>query len=28
MAVVPVLGKKPKLVFHGSEELNNVLAAS
>ena len=28
MAVVPVLGKKPKLIFHGSEELNNVLAAS
>ena len=28
MAVVPVLGKKPKLIFHGAEELNDVLAAS
>ena len=28
MAVVPVLGKKPKLIFHGAEELNRVLAAS
>lgn len=28
MAVVPVPGKKPKLIFHGAEELNDVLAAS
>lgn len=28
MAVVQVLGKKPKLIFHGSEELNGLLAAS
>lgn len=28
MAVVPVPGKKPKLIFHGAEELNGVLAAS
>jgi hypothetical protein len=28
MAVVPVPGKKPKLIFHGAEELNRVLAAS
>ena len=28
MAVVPVAGKKPKLIFHGAEELNGVLAAS
>jgi hypothetical protein len=28
MAVVPVPGKKPKLIFHGDEELNDVLAAS
>ena len=28
MAVVPVAGKKPKLIFHGAEELNDVLAAS
>lgn len=28
MAVVPISGKKPTLIFHGSEELNNVLAAS
>ncbi len=26
MAVVPVPGKKPKLIFHGCEELNDVLA--
>ena len=26
MAVVPVPGKKPKLIFHGAEELNRVLA--
>ena len=28
MAVVPVPGKKPKLIFHGAEELNDMLAAS
>ena len=28
MAVVPVLGKKPKLIFHGADELNRALAAS
>ena len=28
MAVVPVPGKKPKLIFHGAAELNRVLAAS
>ena len=28
MAVVPVLGGKPKLIFHGSRELNDLLAAS
>jgi nucleoid DNA-binding protein len=28
MAVVPVPGKKPKLIFHGAQELNDVLAAS
>lgn len=28
MAVLPVTGKKPKLIFHGAEELNDVLAAS
>ena len=28
MAVVPVPGKKPKLIFHGAEALNEVLAAS
>ena len=28
LAVVPVPGKKPKLIFHGAEELNDVLAAS
>ncbi len=28
MAVVPVPGKKPKLIFHGAEELNDVLADS
>ena len=28
MAVVPVPGKKPKLIFHGAEELNDALAAS
>jgi hypothetical protein len=27
MAVVPVPGKKPKLIFHGAEELNDVLAS-
>ena len=25
MAVVPVVGKNPKLIFHGDEELNNSL---
>ena len=28
MAVVPVPGKKPKLIFHGAQELNDILAAS
>ena len=28
MAIVPVPGKKPKLIFHGAEELNDLLAAS
>ena len=28
MAVVPVPGKRPRLIFHGAEELNNILAAS
>ena len=28
MAVVPVLGGKPKLIFHGAEELNDTLAGS
>ena len=28
MAVVPVPGKKPKLIFHGAEELNRILATS
>ena len=28
MAVVPVTGRKPKLIFHGAEELNGVLANS
>ena len=28
MAVVPVVGKKPKLIFHGAQELNNVLPSS
>ena len=28
MAVVPVPGKKPKLIFHGAAELNRVLAAA
>lgn len=28
MAVVPVPGRNPKLIFHGAEELNRVLAAS
>lgn len=28
MAVVPVPGKKPKLIFHGANELNDVLASS
>src|SRR5258706_3919682 len=27
MAVVPVPGKKPKIIFHGAEALNTVLAA-
>ena len=28
MAVVPVPGKKPKLIFHGAQELNEILATS
>ena len=28
LAVVAVPGKKPKLIFHGAEELNGVLAAT
>jgi nucleoid DNA-binding protein len=28
MAVVPVPGRKPKLIFHGAEELNDALAAA
>jgi nucleoid DNA-binding protein len=28
MAVVPVPGREPKLIFHGAEELNDVLASS
>ena len=28
MAVVPVPGKKPRLIFHGAKELNGVLADS
>ena len=28
MAVVPVVGKKPKLIFHGAQELNDVLPSS
>jgi len=28
MAVVPVPGKRPKLIFHGAKELNDVLATS
>ena len=28
MAVVPVRGRKPKLIFHGAKELNDVLATS
>ena len=28
MAVVPVPGRKPKLIFHGAEELNGALANS
>ena len=28
MAVVPVPGRKPKLIFHGAEELNDALADS
>ena len=27
IAVVPVPGKRPKLIFHGAEELNNALIA-
>ena len=27
MAVVPVAGKKPKLIFHGAKELNDALTA-
>ena len=28
MAVVPVPGRKPKLIFHGAKELNELLATS
>ena len=28
MAVVSVVGKKPKLIFHGAQELNDVLPSS
>jgi len=28
MAVVPVHRRKPKLIFHGAKELNDILAAS
>ena len=28
LAVVPVPGRKPKLIFHGAKELNDVLATS
>jgi hypothetical protein len=28
MAVVPVPGRKPKLIFHGAKELNDILAGS
>jgi hypothetical protein len=28
LAVVPVPGKQPRLIFHGSYELNNILASS
>ena len=28
MAVVPVPGKKPRLIFHGAKELNGILADS
>ena len=28
MAVVPVVGKKPKLISNGAQELNDVLAGS
>ena len=28
MAVVPVPGKKPKLIFHGAKELNDILAST
>jgi hypothetical protein len=28
MAVVPVRDGKPKLIFHGAKELNDILAAS
>lgn len=28
MAVVPVPGKKPKLIFHGAKELNDLLAST
>ena len=27
MAIVPVPGKKPRLIFHGAKELNDALAA-
>lgn len=28
MAVIPLPGKKPRLIFHGAEELNDVLSVS
>jgi hypothetical protein len=28
LAVVPMPGRKPKLIFHGAQELNDALAAS
>ncbi|MGY8815330.1 MAG: hypothetical protein ACKVHQ_11550 [Gammaproteobacteria bacterium] len=28
LAVIPILGKNPKLIFHGAQELNDLLADS
>ncbi|MGK0298148.1 MAG: hypothetical protein ACI9XC_001766 [Gammaproteobacteria bacterium] len=28
LAVIPILGKNPKLIFHGAQELNDALATS